>query len=152
MGRRDGPVLDGLCERLALRVVELGRLARRLAVNQPVRSIDIETQHPIPDHLKPDTADPRRIRARPAVINLGQGEKAAALSRILRRLGQAPQTRTIEVSPQSNRCSHGEPLRLIATLIQTFARLGIPLTSLIQRRLVLGHRREHLPTPGVGTC
>ncbi len=44
----------------------------------------IETQYPIPDHLKTDTAHPRRIRARAAVINLRQREKPATLSRILR--------------------------------------------------------------------
>ncbi len=48
----DRPVLDDPCKRSALLVVELGRRARCLAVNQPVRPIGIETQHPIPDHLQ----------------------------------------------------------------------------------------------------
>jgi hypothetical protein len=136
MDRRDRPALDNPGQRSALPIVEFGRMARRLAVNQPSRPFSIEPQHPIPDHLQPDTADPRRIRARAAIINRGQGEKAAALSRILRRLGQSPQTRTIKVFPQTNRCTHGEPPRLFTTLIQTFACLGIPFMSLIQCRLV----------------
>ena len=41
--------------------------------------------------------------------------------------GQAPQIRTIKVFPQSNRCTHGKPPCPFAPLIQTFARLGIPL-------------------------
>ncbi len=38
-----------------------------------------------------------------AGISPGQRETAAALSRILRRPGQSPQTRTIKIIPQSNR-------------------------------------------------
>ncbi len=136
MGRRDRPVLDEPCKRLALRVVELGRRARCLAVNQPLRPIGIETQLLIPDHLKPDTAHPRRIQARPAVINLRQRETAAALSRIFGRLGQSPQTRTIKITPQSNRCTHDEPPMLFATVIQSFAPLGIPHVSLKPRSVV----------------
>ena len=101
-------------------------MARCLAVNQAFRSFAIKPQHPIPDHLEPNPADPRRIRPRRAIIDFGQGKKAAALCRILRGLGQSPQTRTIKVFPQSNRCTHGEPPRLFAPLIQTFARLGNP--------------------------
>ena len=89
MDRWDRPALDNRRQRPALTAVELRHLARRLAVNQSLRSVGIETQHPISDHLKPDTADPRRIRAPPAVTNLGQREKPAALCRILRRLGQS---------------------------------------------------------------
>ena len=98
MSRRDRPALDNPGQRSALPIVEFGRMARRLAVNQPSRYLGMEPQHPIPDHLQPDTADPRRIRTRAAIINLGQGEKAAAPCRILRSLGQSPQTRTIKVS------------------------------------------------------
>ena len=83
MGRRDRPVLDELCKRLALRVVELGRLARCLAVNQSSRSFGIEPQHPIPDHLKPDTADPRRIRARAAVSRVASMRDGMSSNRLM---------------------------------------------------------------------
>ena len=118
-------------------VVELGRRTRRLGVNQSPGSIGIEPHHPIPDHLKPDTADPRRIRARAALVNLSQREATATLCRILRRLGYFPQTRPIKIFPQRNRYSHDEPPWLFVTLIQTFARLGIPHVSRNLRRLVL---------------
>ena len=81
---------------------------QRLAVHQSVRPCGIETQHPIPIHLKPNTAHPGHIRARAAVINLRQRETAAALSRIRRRPRQSPQTRIFIIIPQSNRCAHDE--------------------------------------------
>ena len=49
------------------------------------------------------------------------------------RLGQSPQTRTIKIIPQSNRCTHDEPPMLFATVIQSFAPLGIPHVSLKPR-------------------
>jgi hypothetical protein len=102
MDRRDRPVLNQPRERLTLIAVELRRLAPRLAVNQTFRAIGIETQHPIPDHLKPDAANPRRIRTTAAIINLRQGEKSAALPGILRCPGKSAQVRTIKIFPQSN--------------------------------------------------
>jgi len=53
--------------------------------------------------------------------------------RALSRLGQSPQTRTIKIIPQSNRCTHDEPPMLFATVIQSFAPLGIPHVSLKPR-------------------
>ena len=61
MDRRDQPALDEPCQRFAWIVIELGQLARRLSVDQSLRTIPIDAQHPVPDHLKPDIADPRRI-------------------------------------------------------------------------------------------
>ncbi len=109
MDRRDRPLFDDLRQRPALRIVELGRNAWRLAVDQAVRSFAIETQYPIADDLEPDAADPRRIRAPAAVINLCQSQKPAALPRILRSLSQTPQIRGLKISPQSNPRTHGEP-------------------------------------------
>jgi len=102
MDRRDRTLFNQFGQRLALIVVELRRLAPRLAVNQTLRTIGIETQHPISDDLEPDAADPRRIRATAAIINLRQAEKPATLPRILRCPGQPPQRRTIKIFPQSN--------------------------------------------------
>ena len=99
MDRRDRPCFDKPCKRLALPVVELGGPARRLAVNQSFRPPGIETQHPVPDHLKTDITDPCRIPALAAIVNLGQRKETAALSSILRRLGQSPQSRTIKIFP-----------------------------------------------------
>ena len=48
--------LDDADDGLALDVVELGRLARRLAVQEAVRAALVEVQYPVPDDLKPDAA------------------------------------------------------------------------------------------------
>ena len=109
MDRRDRPLIDDRRQRPALAIVELGRIARRFAVDQTVRPIGIEMQDPITDHLKPDAADPSRIRATAAVIDLSQGNKPAALRRIPRSLRQPTQIRSRKICPQSNRSPHGEP-------------------------------------------
>jgi len=59
--RRDRPALDNPDKRLALGLVELGRLPRRLAVDKSVRPRGVETQHPVADRLPTYTANSRRI-------------------------------------------------------------------------------------------
>src|SRR6478736_7720637 len=66
---RNRPTLDHAGDGLALDVVELGRLPRRLSVQQTVRAPLVEVQHPISDDLKPDTANHRRLSTRRAVID-----------------------------------------------------------------------------------
>ena len=69
MDRRDRPLFDDLRQRPALRIVELGRNAWRLAVDQAVRSFAIETQYPIADAqggkyvdmLKAGIIDPTKV-------------------------------------------------------------------------------------------
>jgi Mn-dependent DtxR family transcriptional regulator len=49
--------------------------------------------------LKTNITDPRRIPSLAAIVNLGQRKETAALSSILRRFGQSPQSRTIKIFP-----------------------------------------------------
>jgi len=109
MDRRDWPLFHHLRQRLALRVVEFRRSARRFAVDQTGWTFHIKTQNPIADDLKSDVTNPRRIRAPAAIINFRQGKKPTALASILRSLGQPTQTWTLKVVSQSNRCTQGEP-------------------------------------------
>jgi hypothetical protein len=51
MGRRIGAGLDHLNQRAAVIVVQFGGLARRLRVNQILRTARLEAQHPIADRL-----------------------------------------------------------------------------------------------------
>src|SRR5437868_11240532 len=53
----------------AMAFVELRRLARRLAVQQTVRAPLVEVQQPVPDDLKPDAADFRRLHTCGTVID-----------------------------------------------------------------------------------
>lgn len=48
---------------------QLGRGIGRFAVNQPLRSLGGEAQHPIPDNLNRDPADPSRIKPFAAIID-----------------------------------------------------------------------------------
>src|SRR6516162_5789142 len=52
-----------------LKVIELARLTRRLAVQESVRPASVEAQHPVPDDLKPDAANLGRLGARRTVID-----------------------------------------------------------------------------------
>jgi hypothetical protein len=56
MGGRDWAAIDHLRNGLALNIIELRWLARRLAVKQAGRAPCIKPEHPIPDDLKPDPA------------------------------------------------------------------------------------------------
>lgn len=105
---RDRPPLDDLLQRAALRVVELGGIARRFAVDETFRTTGVEAQDPIANRLQTDPADPRRIRARAAVVNLRQGQKPARLTSIARDLGKPAQVLPAKIVPQSNSNSHGE--------------------------------------------
>ena len=72
-------VLDDLPQRLALMVVEKAGSARRLAVHKAIGTLGVEPQHPVTHDLQPDTANPRRVRARAAVIDLRQRQKTPDL-------------------------------------------------------------------------
>ena len=82
--RRNRSALNKPSERLSL-VIELGRLACSLAVNQTIRPLGVETENPVTDHLEPDSTDPRRLRATATIVNLSQRKKPPAMSSILRR-------------------------------------------------------------------
>src|SRR4030095_1549922 len=80
------PTLDHAGDGLALDVVELGRLPRRLSVQQTVRAPLVEVHHPISDNLKPDTANHRRLSTRRAIINCGERQKPTGLRAVFRLL------------------------------------------------------------------
>ena len=69
VNRRDWAALDDRGERGAMRVVQPRRLPRRLAVNQAVRALRVELDHPVANDLQPDAPDLRRLSARGAGVN-----------------------------------------------------------------------------------
>ena len=77
MKSRQRPLLDGLDQGLALFVIQLGLAARRLGIDQSFGTAGVEAQHLVADRLKTNSADPRRIAARPTVIDLCQSQKAS---------------------------------------------------------------------------
>ena len=57
MDGRDGSTAHDLRQGFALRVIELGPGARRLAVDQPVWAAGVEAQHPVAQGLQADAPD-----------------------------------------------------------------------------------------------
>ncbi len=87
----DRSTLDNTRERLTLVIVQLGRVSRRLAADQPVRAAGVEAQHPIANDLKADATDLGRLRPPPTVIDHRQRQKPARLTGVLHRPGQRGQ-------------------------------------------------------------
>ena len=69
---RDRTVLNNPRKRPAVFVIELGRLAPSLAINQTIWAFAIEPEDPIADHLKSNIADPGRVTTFTTIVNLGQ--------------------------------------------------------------------------------
>ena len=82
--RRDRPALDDRGQGRPLRVVQARRLARRLAVDQAVRAVGIELQHPVAHGLQRHAADPRRLGPGGAVVDLRQRQQPPRLRRMSR--------------------------------------------------------------------
>ena len=120
---RDRPTLDDRGERSAMRVVQPRWLSGRLAINQPVRPVRIELDHPVANDLKRHPADLRRLRARRAFVDRRQRQKPTRLRPVLRSLGGRPHHLCVKITPKRN--GHGEPPSF-AALNQTRNDSGIP--------------------------
>src|SRR6202521_3981439 len=146
----DGAVLHRPPQHLALAVVENAGGARRLAVQETIRPLGVETDNPVTHDLHSDAADPRRVRARAAAVNLGQRQETPGLTGIVRLPRQTPQSRTIEIIPQQNPRRHGKP-PCVCHLESDRSRFGNPSpTSHPFRDLVLNRvskRMAHWPRP-----
>ena len=70
MGRRNRAALDHLGKRLALCLVELRRLPRRLTTDKTGRANGVEPQHPVTHRLRPDAASPGLTASRPPALAL----------------------------------------------------------------------------------
>ena len=76
---------------------EPGELARRLAIDETFRSVRVEFEHPVAHDLQRHAADPRRMRARGALIDGRQRQKPPCLGSILRLAGEPAKLRRIEI-------------------------------------------------------
>src|SRR3981189_2868165 len=97
----------------------------------------VEVQYPVPDDLKPDAADFRRLGARRTVIDRRQRQKPTGLRAVFRLLCQAPQLWRIKITAQRYRSRHDEP-PWFAMLNQTRALWGIARESPLQRPGITG--------------
>src|ERR1700688_5096041 len=107
MNRRNRAALDDRGERRPMRVVKPGWLSRRLAVDQTLRPLGVELQHPIPNDLERHPADPGRLRARRAFVYRRQRQKPTRLPPVLRSLGSRSHRLSIKIGTKRN--GHGEP-------------------------------------------
>jgi len=124
----DRPILHGLPQRLALAVVENASSARCLAVQETIRTLGVEAENPIAHDLQPGAANPRRIGARAACINLRKRQKTPGLIGITRLPRKPAQSSGIKIGAKRNRTGHGKPWKkLFAILNQTEPIRGITL-------------------------
>lgn len=100
---RDRAALDDARQRPAMVIVEPRRMARRLAVDQPVGTARIEPQDPVADRLRPHAPDPRRVRPPAPVVNLGKSQKPTPLGGVLRRLLSASKGPAASTPARQNR-------------------------------------------------
>jgi hypothetical protein len=116
VNRRDRARIDPGRQGRAMRIGELGRLTRWLAVDQALGSVGVELHHPVPHDLDRDPADPGRLGAACPLVDRGQRQETPRLRAILGLTRDRAQGSGIKVCPERNR--HGEPPSF-ATLNQT---------------------------------
>lgn len=109
MNRRYRPALNRRCQRRPMSLVQTRRLPRRLAVDQSVRAIGVELQHPVPDDLPRHPTDLRRLGTRRPVVDRRERQQSAHLIGVLALARRYTDTRRVVVRAQWNR--HGETPR-----------------------------------------
>ena len=136
--RWDRPAFNDPRKGLALCVIELGRFARRLAVNQTSWSLRVEPENPVADDLQPDSANPRRILA------------AAAETRSRDQPGESCSSQLLSIEAQSTNATESDLRykiksdRLLEALVSLASRLHETGQSLKSTRFgnVLGAAEE----------
>ena len=106
---RDGSALHDAGQSSTLFIIQLGGAPGCLTIDQSIWTSRVEPQHPIANRLETNPADPSRLYPGAPVIDHGQGQKAARLSRIRARLCQPPQVGSVKIRPKRKRSTHGEP-------------------------------------------
>src|SRR5271166_2903138 len=124
MNGGDRAALDDRGQRGSVRIVQPRRLSWRLAINQTVRPVRVELEHPIANDLKRHTANLRRLGASCPFVNRRQSQKPPCLRTILRSFRGGPDHLRVKISPKRN--GHGEP-PLFATLNHVATDLKIPM-------------------------
>ena len=136
MDRWDGTAFDDRHKRLALGIIEPGPLAGHLAINQPIRPAGIKPHDPVAHNLQTHTADPGRIAAAAAIVDLHQRQQPSASVRVVHHPCQGLQCRPVKsarnpiaapMAMSSQTCRHR--FRLLALwespLESAFTLLGI---------------------------
>src|SRR5690242_95617 len=107
--RRHRPALDRRCQRRPMSFVQTRRLTRRLAVDQPVRAIRVELQHPVPDDLSRHPANLCGLGTRRPVIDGRERQQSAHLIGVVARARRYTDTPRVIIRAQWDR--HGKTPR-----------------------------------------
>lgn len=86
-GRRP---LDESGQGRAMRIIEPRGLSGDLAVDEPIRTVGVETQNPVANDLETDAADLRCLAVRAAIVDRRQGEETSRFRAVLRTLRKCP--------------------------------------------------------------
>src|SRR5947209_9535785 len=109
MHRRYRPALDRRCQRRPMSFVQTRRLTRRLAIDQSIRAIRVELQHPVPDDLSRHPTNFRRLGTRRPLIDCRKRQQSAHLIGVLALARRYTDTRRVIIRAQRN--WHGETPR-----------------------------------------
>lgn len=139
--RRHRTALNGPHQRCSVRVIKAGWLPRRLAVDQPVRTMRIELQHPVPRDLPGDAANRRGVFPARAVVDRSQGQQAPGLRATFRALGQRSQAKRVKIRPEQDGRSE---LSWFANLESDVSRFGNPPPESGPQRLGIIEEKEAL--------
>jgi hypothetical protein len=108
--RRDRSFLHDPSQKLPVRGVEFGRHARRGNVNETIRSLVVEPDHPVPQRLPIHPANLGRLGARGSIKHRRDRQQPARLRSILRQPRKPTNLASRVVSPHRNSSAHGNPL------------------------------------------
>ena len=106
--RRDRPLLHDPSEKGPVRIVELGRHARRRDVDETVRPLLVEPDHPVPQRLTIHPADLRCVFPRGPIEHSRDRQQSSRLCDILRALRKLANLAGRIVRPHRNCLAHGK--------------------------------------------
>ena len=89
-------------------VCQLARCTRRRFVDETVRPLLVEPDHPVPQRLTVHAADLRRLFSRAAVEHCRDRKQSTCLRRILHPLRNPPNITARIVRPHHNASPHGK--------------------------------------------
>src|SRR5439155_19175121 len=106
--RRDRTLLYDPSEKGPVRMVELGQHARRRDVDETVRPLRVEPDHPVPQRLAIHPADLRRVFPRGPIEHSRNRQKPSRLRDILCALRKLANLADRIVRPYRNCLAHGK--------------------------------------------
>ena len=125
----------------------LGGSSWRRNIDQTVRSLLVEPDHPVPQRLTIHATDLRRLFPRGAVEHRRNRQKPSRLRSIFRSLGKPANFAGRIVRPHRNRLSHGKPPPF-AILNHVASDSGIPESQPLSGLVLLRGRTDDWLFPG----